>query len=281
MLDAPDDLLGDRIPRLQFAPRGRHLRRVRGEQRRVVAQVEAEVPGALHHLKGRIDRVQETEFEHGQVDELRLRVVRHRVPEVPAVRRRQHPARLLVVVPVGRLDGTAGREIDVARPVHAHELLGREQFAGGAIEHVEEAVLRRLHQHLARRAIPVEVGEHDLLHRGVVPVVARRGLVVPDEPPGVGSQREDRRQVQIVAAAGAAELAAPRRAVARSDVEQVELRVVGHRVPGGAAAADLPPVVRSRSSRRLRVQGARTAATDRREPCRSARPARRSRRRRR
>jgi hypothetical protein len=32
-----------------------------------------------------------------------------------------------------------------------------------AVDHVEEAVLRRLQQHLARLAVDREVGEHDVL----------------------------------------------------------------------------------------------------------------------
>src|SRR5690606_12170510 len=44
------------------------------------------------------------------------------------------------------------------------------------------------------------------------------------------------------AAAGAADGAVPRRAVAGADVEQVELRVVGHGVPHRAAAAQRPPL---------------------------------------
>ncbi len=81
-----------------------------------------------------------------------------------------------------------------------------------------------------------------MLGRGVVPAFARRGLVVPDVLAGVGLQRHDRRQEQIVAAAGAAKPLVPRRSVAHADVEQVELGVIGHRVPHGAAAAKGPPL---------------------------------------
>ncbi len=49
-----------------------------------------------------------------------------------------------------------------------------------------------------------------MLRRGVVPVVARRRLVVPDQLARVGLEREDRRQIEVVAAAGAAHLARSR-----------------------------------------------------------------------
>ena len=80
-----------------------------------------------------------------------------------------------------------------------------------------------------------------MLRGGVVPVVAGRRLVVPLEAARVGVQREDRRQVQVVAAAGRADVARPRRAVAGADVQRVELGVVGHRVPDRAATAADPP----------------------------------------
>ena len=54
--------------------------------------------------------------------------------------------------------------------------------------------------------------------------------------------RENRRQEQVVAALRTAEVAVPGAAVAGADVEQVGLGVVGHGVPGGAAAAVLPPL---------------------------------------
>ncbi len=59
---------------------------------------------------------------------------------------------------------------------------------------------------------------------------------------GIRIERDDRAEEQVVAAAGAAQLCIPRSAVASADVEAVEVRIVGHRVPGGAAAAELPPL---------------------------------------
>src|SRR5690606_13032090 len=51
-------------------------------------------------------------------------------------------------------------------------------------------------------------------------------------------------QIQIVAAAGAAVLLVPWRAVADSDVEEVEIGIVGHGIPYGSAPAELPPFAR-------------------------------------
>ena len=106
-----------------------------------------------------------------------------------------------------------------------------------------------------------------MLRRGVVPGVAGRGLVMPDVGAGVGVERHDRRQVQVVAPARAAVLLVPRRAVAHTDVEQVEFGVVGHRVPNRAAAADLPPLAarpgRRRPFQRGRLEGLRRVARHR------------------
>ena len=59
-------------------------------------------------------------------------------------------------------------------------------------------------------AADLEVGQDHRLRGREVPVVARRLLVVPDVLAGVGVQRDDGRQVQVVAARRAALVAAPR-----------------------------------------------------------------------
>ena len=151
-------------------------------------------------------------------------------------------ARLLVVVALRGLHRPPGLEVDVARPGDGHVGLGRDELSGLAVEDVEEAVLRGVQQRLALSPADLEVREQDVLDRGVVPVVARCRLVVPGELAGVRTQREDRAQEEIVSAAGAAVVARPGGAVADADVEQVELGIEGHRVPGGAAAADSPPL---------------------------------------
>ena len=60
------------------------------------------------------------------------------------------------------------------------------KLAGLAIEHVEESVLRRLHDDLTRGARDVQVGEHEWLRRIIVPVFLRGHLVVPNQLPVAG-----------------------------------------------------------------------------------------------
>src|SRR3546814_10342442 len=86
-----------------------------------------------------------------------------------------------------------------------------------------ETVLRCLHDHLARFAVDVQVGEDQALRRGEVPALAGRGLVVPDVVAGLGFQRHYRRQEQVVALAVAAHLAVPGRTV-RSEEHTSELK---------------------------------------------------------
>ena len=176
------------------------------------------------------------------VDEAGIGAERHRVPVVAAERSRRYVDGLIGVAGARELDRPAAREIDVAGPGDGDELLGRDQFACAAVEDVEEAVLRRLHEDLAYPAADRQLGEHDRLGGGVVPGVAGRRLVVPDVLAGIGAERDDRRQEQVVAAAGAPQVAVPGRAVADADVEQVEFRVVDDGVPYRAAASSRPPL---------------------------------------
>ena len=76
-----------------------------------------------------------------------------------------------------------------------------------------------------------------MLGGGVVPGIARCRLVMPDVFARIGVDRDDGGQEQVVALALAAPDRIPQRAVADTDVEQVQLRVVGEGVPGGSAAA--------------------------------------------
>ena len=113
-------------------------------------------------------------------------------------------------------------------------------MSGRTVDDEEEAVLRRVQDDLALRTCDLEVRQDHRLRRGVVPVVTRCLLVVPDVLAGVRVQGDDRRQIEVVAAAGAAQVAAPRRPVAGADVHQVQRGVEGHGVPGCPAAAEFP-----------------------------------------
>ena len=177
------------------------------------------------------------------VDQARARTERHRLPVVAAERPRSNVGALRRVVGAGNLHGAARLEVHVRGPVHGHIRVGREQLTRRPVEHVEEAVLRRLHDHLAHASADRQVGQHHRLDGRVIPGIARHRLVVPDQLAVVGIDRQNRRQVQVVAAAGAADLPVPRRAIAGADVQQIDLGVVDDRIPHRAAAAVLPPVV--------------------------------------
>ena len=140
------------------------------------------------------------------------------------------------------LDGTAGLRVHVRRPVDPDIGLRGQQGTVGAVQHVEETVFRCLEQDLADGAVDLEVGQDHVLGGRVVPGLTRSRLVMPDVLASVGVERHDGRQVQVVTAAGAAQVAVPRRTVADADVEEVQLRVEGHRVPHGSSAPHRPPV---------------------------------------
>ena len=130
----------------------------------------------------------------------------------------------------------------VLRRFQVQVRVGRDQLAVGAIDDVEEPVLRCLHRHLAPRSSDREVGQHDGLRRRVVPGLARRGLVVPLVRARLGVERDDRGEEQVVAAARRSNLLVPGRSIAHADEQLIELRVVHDGVPHRAAAAVLPPL---------------------------------------
>jgi hypothetical protein len=141
----------------------------------------------------------------------------------------------------GRIDDRlAGLRIDAARPVDLHDRLGRDELPRRRIEHVEEAVLGRLHNDVARAAGDRHVGGHDRAGAGIIPVLARDHLIVPGIGAGFSVQRDDRADEQIVALALAAIMPGERRAVAGAHVNEIGLRIVSDRIPRIGAAAELP-----------------------------------------
>ena len=167
---------------------------------------------------------------------------RHRVPAMPAARAGRADERLpgAIVTRFRVHDRPPRRHVDAAGPVLRHIVVGADQFPGGAVEYVEEPVLRGLHQNLALAPLDLEVRQHDVLGGGEVPGVRRRRLIMPYVLAAVGADRDYRREIEVVPAARRAIGLVPWAAVAGADVKQVELRVVGHRVPHRAAAAVLP-----------------------------------------
>src|SRR6516165_1665339 len=102
------------------------------------------------------------------------------------------------------------------------ERFRRDELSSLAIQHIEESVLRRLHDDLARYAVDPQIREHQRLRGVVVPVVSRRYLIVPNELAVIRSQRHYGCEVQIVAAAGATQISVPRDSVAGAGVDQIE-----------------------------------------------------------
>ena len=236
---APDLALLDRIPGEEIgAPCLAAIGLAEGLEN---AHVEAGIPAALLEFPVRIAAVDITHVADGQIDEACLGMEAHRGPAVGAVGARADETRFGLEVGIGRLDRASVRVV-VCGPVDVGDRLGGDEFPRLTVDHEEEAVLRRLHQDLAEPAPDLEVGEHDVLRRGVVPGLGRGRLVVPDELARVGAQGEDRGEIEVVAAARAAQPAHVGRAVAGADIEQSELRVVGHAVPDRAAPAGLPPL---------------------------------------
>ncbi len=195
--------------------------------------------------------------DDGNVDQVSLSAVGHGIPRVTA-----GPGRIHVLgrgIPIG-LRGhnrPSGLHVDVGGPVHVGIVLGGEQFAGLAIEHIEEAVLRGLHDHRPAGAVQGQVGENQFLHRVVVPAVARRGLVVPGHAAGGRVQGHDGRGEETVEFRRSQLAQIIRRRVGRAEVDEIQRRIVGKSVPRRSApmqigfAMGIPSLVRLRQFRIL------------------------------
>ena len=165
---------------------------------------------------------------------------------MPAVRtpgrwRDAHGPAVFVALP-GDLYRAARFQVDVARPGHLGEGFSHEQFSILPVDDIEETILRCVHQRLHGAAVHFQVGQDDVHVRVVVPGFPGSGLVVPAVFAGVGVQGDDRTQEQVVASSGTTDLPVPGRAVAGTDVKQVEFSVVGKAVPGVTSAAEFPPL---------------------------------------
>ena len=129
------------------------------------------------------------------------RVERRRVPVGRAVERRADALAFRRRLHVGHADRSSLRR-QAGRPGDVLDVLAcREELAGRAIEHVEEAVAVGLHQQLARLPLPVDVDERRRFLRVVVPDIVRRELEVPLQLSRLRIEREDRIGVEVVAEA--------------------------------------------------------------------------------
>ncbi len=150
--------------------------------------------------------------------------------------RRKHDHRLARgVVDIRTLDRTACLQVDAGGPVRIHEFVRGQQGARCAVQHVEEAVLRGLHQHVSISSVDLEGRQHER-RRGIeVPALTGGLLVVPDIVAGVGIQRDDRCDEQIVATGRAPISSVPGRSIGSAEVHEIRFRVIGDAVPGIAA----------------------------------------------
>ncbi len=166
-------------------------------------------------------------------------------------------------------DRLAGFGVDPRRPTRRHKVFARDELAGLGIEHVEEAVLGSVHQHAARLTGDLQVGEHQRRSRVEVPLLARSLLVMPHVLAGVGVQRDDGSQKEVVPPTLSTVTAIPGRTVTGAEVHEVQPRIVDDPVPDGAAAAQHPPVPApgfGRGLQRLHVRGLGRIARHRIEP---------------
>src|SRR3546814_3108449 len=87
---------------------------------------------------------------------------------------------------------------------------------------MEKAVLRRGHQHLARLAVDLEIGQLHIHGRVVIPAFSRVELIVPFVLAGLGVESDDRREEKIVTLSSTSDLVIPRRAISSAEIDGVE-----------------------------------------------------------
>src|SRR3546814_20230040 len=87
----------------------------------------------------------------------------------------------------------AGGKVVAGGPVEpVDEGLGIDQLAARPVDREEEAVLRRMVQHLDGFSVDLLLGEDDRLGRGIVPRLGRRLLIMPFIGAGRGRSEERR-----------------------------------------------------------------------------------------
>src|SRR5690348_207845 len=140
-------------------------------------------------LKSRFGLVREPRFIYGDICQSSQRTKRHGLPAMGSewagdnqLRRGARVSRSC------RLDWPPGFHVDSSCPIHVSERLRGDQLTVRAIEHVEEAVLRSLHENLACFAADIQVGQDHVFIGVEVPLITRILLVVPDVLTGGESQ---------------------------------------------------------------------------------------------
>ena len=131
------------------------------------------------------------------VNQARVRIERHLRCVVHLHRIHRH-ALLRRIQRVGVNIGTAGFWIDSGSPAHLRHLGRGDEFAVGAIDHVEVPVLVRLHDDLTIAIVDPNIRKQKVLNRVVVPLIARGALVVPLQLTGVCVNSDNGGDVEIV-----------------------------------------------------------------------------------
>ena len=144
-----------------------------------------------------------------------------------------------------RFNRAARGHVHVRRPIDTAERLGGNQFAVGAVDHVEETVTVHLHHHLALDAVHVHVGEDQFPQRIPVEGIIRHKLIVPDDFTGFGFDRDHCRRIQVIALAVRR---IPWPGVTRAPIHQIKFGIIRAGDPGAGTAgfvrlARLPGVV--------------------------------------
>ncbi|MCW0424195.1 hypothetical protein NB713_002138 [Xanthomonas sacchari] len=246
LLDLPLGLAFDHVERLDDAQRARLVR---------LHQHVGEHVRQAHHGVAALLRVQLHVPVVGAAEEHRRvgRIHRARLLVLAAHRRRE---RLDLAAAFQRrvrrdLDRAPGLHVDALGPVGRHELVGAQQGAVAAVQHIGEAVAVELHDRRHLLAVDGQVDQDRLVDAVVVPLVERGLLVAPHRLAGVDLAREQRHRPLVVVLAGVAFLLrglaaavrrAPQAGIAGAVVDQLEFRVVAVPAPRRAAAA-LPAFV--------------------------------------
>lgn len=245
VVDAEHFLLRDRIPGRQPALQGLgHFGLDLGVVRQAdFGHVQAQVEAHRVQLRVVAGHVAEWNLLGRDIDQAGLRAVGHGLPVVATqIARQAQP--WFAGQGIQRIRhgvGAAGLGVQAGGPVDRHVGFAGQEFTGGRVQHVEEAVLGRMQDHVALLARHRDVGGDDVLGGGEIPLVLRGFLEVPHVLAGLRAHGDDTAQEQIVAHPFGAQLVVPWRAVADADVQQVGDRVVGHGVPHRAAATGLLP----------------------------------------
>ena len=112
--------------------------------------------------------------------------------------------------------------VDAGRPIDRRiELLRDEQFAGGPVERVAEAVAVEVGEQLAILAVDLLVGEDHLVDAVIVPLVVGRHLIDPLGHAGVEVARPNGHRPLVVAGTL---LRVPGRGIARAVIDEVQSR---------------------------------------------------------